>query len=455
MLHSRDKEKKKWKGFLLGFLLIFTCTNVIFHQWIAFPSEIRLFQGKWKQLDFPLPVTATTNVRDSQIARANGSMRSQVPVAFRKPFSLKSDQIGQTQVTLKLFGKLPIKQLLVRVIPEIQVVPGGQSIGIKMKSSGVLVVGHYTDSDRVKKEIQVGDYITQINQKPIQQIHDLIDAVKEAGQKRKSLHLLVLHDGKTKKVRLRPFFDKKEKAYRLGLYIRDSAAGVGTLTFYDPKKKVYGALGHMITDIDTGQRIRVGHGKLIRSNVTSIQKGESGEPGEKRAIFFDEKNILGNISKNTPFGVFGKMFRIPTESIKMKPVPIALADEVKEGPAKMLTVIDGQKVQAFDIQIVHATKQKQPATKGMIVKVTDPRLLDKTGGIVQGMSGSPILQNGKLVGAITHVFVNDPSSGYGTFIEWMLQDAGVISKKTKRLSNREPFSVFHAGKSVEFIKCII
>jgi stage IV sporulation protein B len=210
------------------------------------------------------------------------------------------------------------------------------------------------------------------------------------------------------------------------MYIRDSAAGVGTLTFYDPKHKVYGALGHVITDMDTGKPIRVGDGKVVKSNVTSIQKGESGEPGEKRAIFFQENQVIGNIQKNTPFGIFGKMNSPPGEGLMNREIPVALAEQVTEGPAKILTVVDGQKVEQFDIQIVHVLRQKFPATKGLIIKVIDPRLLEKTGGIVQGMSGSPIIQNGKLVGAVTHVFVNDPTSGYGTFIEWMLQDAGVF-----------------------------
>jgi stage IV sporulation protein B len=138
--------------------------------------------------------------------------------------------------------------------------------------------------------------------------------------------------------------------------------------------------------------------------------------------------VLGNIEKNTPFGIFGQMEQKPDQGLKNEPIPIALREQVKEGPAKILTVVDGQKVEEFDVLITHVTRQNFPATKGLIIKVTDKRLLEKTGGIVQGMSGSPILQNGKIIGAVTHVFVNDPTSGYGTFIEWMLQDAGVIDK---------------------------
>jgi stage IV sporulation protein B len=209
------------------------------------------------------------------------------------------------------------------------------------------------------------------------------------------------------------------------MFVRDTAAGVGTLTFLDPKGHNYGALGHVISDVDTGQPIVVGQGKILRSHVTSIQKGESGEPGEKRAIFTDEDQILGNIVRNTPFGIFGKMNELPNKGLYNKPIPVGLQEEVKEGPANILTVVNGQKVESFKIQIVSVNKQRTASTKGLILKVTDPRLLNVTGGIVQGMSGSPIIQNGKIIGAVTHVFVNDPSAGYGTFIEWMLKDAGI------------------------------
>jgi stage IV sporulation protein B len=169
----------------------------------------------------------------------------------------------------------------------------------------------------------------------------------------------------------------------------------------------------------------VGSGEIVHTQVTSISKSQNGEPGEKRANFFENGKVLGTIQKNTEFGIFGKMNENPEHGMFKEPIPVAFAEEVKEGPAKILTVLNGQKVEEFDIEIVHAVKQTTPQTKGMVIKVKDPRLIEATGGIVQGMSGSPIIQDGKLVGAVTHVFVNDPLSGYGCFIEWMLRDAGI------------------------------
>lgn len=406
-------------------------STYIGRQLLDFPSEVRLFKGQEQKLSLHMPVTASALISNPDIVHVNGSPLLSVPVDLQRPISLKTHKVGKTNLTLKLFGTLPITKVNVRVMPKLEVIPGGQSIGVKLKSKGVLVVGHHlvhNSSNKVQHaDIRVGDYLVSLNGKPVSEVKDVADVVEKAGRSNKFLEIALLREGKSRKVTLRPVFDKKEHAYRLGVFIRDSAAGVGTLTFFDPKHKVYGALGHMITDIDTGQTFKVRQGTVCHSSVTSIQKGESGEPGEKRAIFFQEGKILGNITKNTPFGIFGSMQKFPDNSYQLKPVPVALGEQVKKGPAKILTVINGQKVQAFDIKITHVLHQKYPATKGLVIKVTDPRLLSKTGGIVQGMSGSPILQGGKLVGAVTHVFVNDPTSGYGTFIEWMLQDAGALN----------------------------
>ncbi len=205
------------------------------------------------------------------------------------------------------------------------------------------------------------------------------------------------------------------------------------MTFFEPESKRYGALGHVISDMDTKKPIEINNGTIVRSTVTAIQKGNNGTPGEKQAKFSIKENKIGSITKNSPFGIFGKLDKSIENGQYDKPMPIALSHEVKEGPAKILTVIDGEKVEEFDVEIVSSVPQKSPATKGMVIQITDPRLLEATGGIVQGMSGSPIIQNGKVIGAVTHVFVNDPTSGYGVHIEWMLQDAGVdIYKKEKQ-----------------------
>ena len=205
------------------------------------------------------------------------------------------------------------------------------------------------------------------------------------------------------------------------------------MTFYHPNSQKYGALGHVISDMDTKKPIVVKDGQIVQSTVTSIEKGSNGDPGEKLARFSSNHEIIGNINRNSPFGIFGKLHQQMDNGITNKAIPISLSHEVKEGPAKILTVVEGSEVEEFNVEIVSSIPQKFPAIKGLVIKVTDKELLKKTGGIVQGMSGSPIIQDGKLVGAVTHVFVNDPTSGYGVHIEWMLNEAGInIYQKTDK-----------------------
>ncbi|PRX39826.1 stage IV sporulation protein B [Planifilum fimeticola] len=441
MISLPQWKRQQWVGILLVLMLVLGSTTSFFRQFTSFPTELRLFSGNREQLRLTIPATVTADVADPDILTVNGADQASVPVDLHHPFTLFSKKRGHTRLTLRLFGTLPLKTLNVRVLPDIRVIPGGQSIGVKLRSQGVLVVGHHRvpgsedgKSPGERADIRAGDYILEMNGRAIRDVNQVAEAVREAGEKRLPIDVLIMRDGQKKRARLHPAYDPKEKVYRIGLYIRDSAAGVGTLTFYDPERKVYGALGHVISDMDTGKPISVGGGKIVRSNVNSIRKGTSGEPGEKRAIFFQEHQVLGTITKNTPFGIFGNILKRPENGFLSEPVPVALNEQVKEGPAEILTVVEGEKVERFDIEIVHVNHQRGPATKGMIVKVTDPRLLSKTGGIVQGMSGSPILQDGKLVGAVTHVFVNDPTTGYGTFIEWMLQDAGIFTNGARQES---------------------
>ncbi|MDR6224636.1 SpoIVB peptidase [Desmospora profundinema] len=422
------RQKIRWAGLFLAVLFILTSMSTPFREYLAFPSQMRLFSGHGKEIHLTMPATATVTFSDPSMLEVKGAKNR---LDLRKPFTVMTKNLGRSHFTLRLFGKLPLKKVMVEVLPDVRVIPGGQSIGVKLKSKGVLVVGHHMvqsskPSPGEKADIRIGDLILEMDGKRVTEAKEIGPIVDQAGKEKKGISVLLQRGNEQRRTTLIPEQDPRGGSFRIGLYVRDTAAGVGTLTFYDPKKKSYGALGHVITDVDTGKQIQVGGGKIVHSNVTSIQKGASGDPGEKRAIFFREDQVLGSIARNTPFGVFGRMEKNPDKGLYQNPVPVALAEEVKEGPAQILTVVQGQKVERYDIEIAHLIHQKFPATKGMIIKVTDPRLLNKTGGIVQGMSGSPIMQDGKLVGAVTHVFVNDPTSGYGTYIEWMLKDAGVL-----------------------------
>ncbi|SFK93579.1 stage IV sporulation protein B [Paenibacillus sp. 1_12] len=433
-----SNRRKRLIGLMLIFFVCLGSLSTPFQSFASFPEELRLFTGQQASLQLAMPVSAQVSVNDPDIVKVNGSTKHSFQVDLHHPISLESYKAGQAELTLKLFGKIPLKTVKVNVVPDLKVIPGGHTIGVKLKSAGVLVVGHHlvTIADEKKvspgedARIQLGDLIVKLNGKPITDVSKVSELVTEAGESKKPIVLTVKRNNEVLELSMQPAYDVVDKTYRLGLYIRDSAAGVGTLTFYAPDQGVYGALGHVITDMDTQTPIAVGTGEIVHSNVTSISKSQNGEPGEKRAQFSKESKVLGNIEKNTSFGIFGQMSELPDHSFSKEALPVAFSEEVKEGPAQIYTVVSGQKVEKFDIEVMHVTKQEFPATKGMVIKVTDPRLLEKTGGIVQGMSGSPIIQNGKVIGAVTHVFVNDPTSGYGCFIEWMLQDAGIMLRQT-------------------------
>lgn len=401
---------------LLGFLISLGFLQPV-KNYLSIPQNITMFQGEATSVSSHLNVEQTTK------AISTFKSNQSIQIDGNKP--------GMSNLLLSK-GHIPVKKVDVKVLPELRVIPGGESIGVKLNTLGVLVVGYHlvnsTDgevSPGEKAGIQVGDIITKINGEKIDNMEDVKTFVNQAGQDGQKLHLTVLRNDQKLQKDLLPLQDNGDHKYRIGLYIRDSAAGIGTMTFYDPKSGKYGALGHVISDMDTKKPIVVNNGEVLRSKVTAIDKGNNGHPGEKIGTFSANASPVGDIQKNTPFGIFGRLNTGLDNQIMNKGIPVALPSEVKEGPAKILTVIHGNKVEEFNIQIVSSIPQKFPATKGLVIKVTDPKLLKETGGIVQGMSGSPIIQNGKLIGAVTHVFVNDPTSGYGCHIEWMLDESGI------------------------------
>ncbi|MFT9598701.1 SpoIVB peptidase [Mesobacillus sp.] len=416
---KKDFLRKFIGGILLVSLIALGFAKPV-HEYLSIPGDITLFEGQ--KLDFQAnAVQVSALVKDSNIAVDQKG----------ETLSLEAKRHGKDEMVLELAG-FPVKKVDVNVLKDFKVRPGGQSIGVKLNTVGVLVVGHHqvqADEGRVspgeKAGIKKGDIITEINGQQIEKMADVGPFVKQAGEDGKPLDVVIKRENEKIKTKLQPEKDVNENTYKLGLYIRDSAAGIGTMTFYHPQSKKYGALGHVISDMDTKKPIVVGDGQIVRSTVTSIEKGGKGNPGEKLARFSSDREVIGNIRRNSPFGIFGELNKDISNGVFDKPLPIALSHQVKEGPAKILTVVNNDEVNLFDIEIVSTIPQKFPATKGMVIKVTDPELLEKTGGIVQGMSGSPIIQGDKLVGAVTHVFVNDPTSGYGVHIEWMLNEAGI------------------------------
>ncbi|MEE0567576.1 MULTISPECIES: SpoIVB peptidase [unclassified Clostridium] len=313
---------------------------------------------------------------------------------------------------------------------DIEVYPGGISIGVKINNKGALVVGYsdistydgLSESPGKIAGIELGDIIEEVNGENIETCSDLISKVKSCRNDELTVKILRGNSEITKKVPL----IKEDNEYKIGLWVRDSTAGIGTLTFYDKDSKTFGALGHPITDGDTNVSFNIKSGTLLRSSILSIKKGERGNPGEIKGLFINENESIGTIEKNTSSGIYGDGLTELINPNFNKAMTVAYRDEIKEGHAQIITTVEDDGAKAYDIEILKLLPQDEPGSKSMIIKIVDPVLLEKTGGIVQGMSGSPIIQNGKIIGAVTHVLINKPDVGYGIYIEWMLQDAGVI-----------------------------
>ncbi|MBU3155241.1 SpoIVB peptidase [Clostridium estertheticum] len=331
---------------------------------------------------------------------------------------------------------LKAKSTFVTENQDIMVYPGGQPIGVKLNTKGVLVVA-LSDIDGIKGKtqspasnagVEIGDSIIEINNIVINHAEDISRFVNKEKNPELTLKIQRRNGSKLFDIKVKPTIDSTDGKQKIGLWVRDSTAGVGTLTLYDSKTNKFAALGHPITDSDTGTILSINNGVIISSNIVSIKKGTKGTPGELRGLFIDENKIKGQLINNTECGIFGNGTKSLINNKFNKPMKIGLRNEIKEGEAQILTTINGNEPELFKIEIQKLLPQDIPGSKSMIIKITDPRLLEKTGGIVQGMSGSPIIQNNKIVGAVTHVLINKPDVGYGIYIEWMLKDAGILSK---------------------------
>jgi stage IV sporulation protein B len=331
---------------------------------------------------------------------------------------------------------LNAQQAFAKEASEIMVYPGGQPIGVKLNTKGVLVVALSDiegDSGKISSPaatagVQIGDNIIKINNIEVNHAEDVTRLINLENKPEITLILERKNNTKSFEIKVKPTLDCTDGKQKIGLWVRDSTAGVGTLTVYDDKTKKFAGLGHPITDADTGTILSVSDGIILSSNIVSIKKGTKGNPGELRGLFVEDGKIKGEIIKNTECGIFGNGNKSLINSKFNKPMRIGIKSEIKEGKAQILTTINGIEPELFDIEIQKLLPQSTSGSKSMVIKITDAKLLEKTGGIVQGMSGSPIIQNNKIIGAVTHVLINKPDTGYGIYIEWMLKDAGIISK---------------------------
>ena len=299
------------------------------------------------------------------------------------------------------------------------VIAGGENIGIELNSSGIIIVGTYSINNiNPAKEagLQNGDKIIKINNKDVDNISNMLSVIEESNNKEK-LSITYLRGTKENTANIK-LVKSDDNIYKTGLYVKDSITGVGTLTYIDPNTKLFGALGHEIIEKNTGQKLEIKDGKIYSSTVTGVTRSSIGSPGEKNARY-DSSKVFGKVFENTNKGIFGTYTsEIPNKNL----YSVAKVEDISTGKASIFTVIDNDKVEEFTINILKINKNDS-VTKNILFEVTDERLLQVTGGIVQGMSGSPIIQGKNIIGAVTHVVVDDPTKGYGIFITKMLEEA--------------------------------
>lgn len=298
-----------------------------------------------------------------------------------------------------------------------KIIPGGENIGIQLHSDGIMIVGFYKVDDRylgTEAGLELGDRITKLNDQPISNIEELVAAINKNVTDEK-VKLTFIRNQKELTTEL-PLIKDQNNVYKTGLFVKDQINGIGTLTYIDPNTNIYGALGHEIADKNSLAKIEIKDGKIFKSEVTGITKSESGSPGEKNAKFYSDE-IYGNIKENEKSGIFGTYGGTLPEKDAIK---VGKPDDVKLGEATIQTVLSGNTVEEFKINILKINETSD--TKNILFEITDPTLIEKTGGVVQGMSGSPIIQDGKIIGAVTHVIVNDSKKGYGIFITSMLEE---------------------------------
>ncbi len=399
-------------------------------------KTIAIFLFVLSVIVFAALIYVNQSISNYYLVNVGESLELNSPIPIRASYCLEENkQVSYTHVSgntfkmdLKVLGIIPAKQISVKVVDKMQVAVLGSPFGIKIYTEGVLVVGFSevdtTDSDKNPAKtagLKEGDFIVSLNGVKIYTNEDVSKIIKNSNGE--PIVAEIIHSGKHKTISFYPAKSKSTGLYRAGVWVKDSSAGIGTLTFYSPTYNVVAGLGHGICDSDTGTLLSLNSGEFVSANIVSYRKSSSGKAGELSGVFSGKK--IGDFNLNSQNGVYGF---VSCDISLNNLMTVALKQEVKNGKAYILTTIDGNQPEYYTCNI---KIRNQGSTQNLLVEVTDQRLLNATGGIVQGMSGSPILQDGKLVGAVTHVLVDDPTKGYAIFAENMLETAQSVAENNK------------------------
>ena len=357
----------------------------------------------------------------------------ELALPFRADFSGEAQAAGAGEaqayeLSIRALRIIPVKSAKVTFVQRRYVMPGGQAFGIKLYTKGVLVVGidavttaEGAQNPAAKAGLREGDIIEKINGLAVLRNAEVSEAVEHSSGK--TVEMEIQRGEKVQTIRFEPVCAVEDGKYRAGIWVRDSSAGIGTVTFWDAQSGVFAGLGHAVCDVDTGEVLPLSAGEAVKADITGCYPGSGSRPGELCGVF--SKEAIGSLEQNGSAGVYGRFSGTAPGTLGL--LPVALRSEVKSGAAQIIATVGNEDPQYYDVEIVKVYANEDAHRKNMIVKVTDARLLEKTGGIVQGMSGSPIIQNGMLAGAVTHVFLNNPQQGYGIFAQTMLEQADALS----------------------------
>jgi len=427
LLENWKKRQRKMRMYrkCLFLLLVVSCMVLggvgYYYVYNQMPSVIRIRAGVEQSLDLGIPVTGEV-VSVSEQGVSNIPAGS-VTIDFNQTVTLRAESLNDYQVQTKLFGFLPLKQVGIQVIEDQELIPVGVTVGIYVKTDGILVigVGEFVGDDGVsyspaKYILKSGDYILAVNGAEVTEKDDFIGRIEECGGN--EVIMTVRRDEEIMELSVKPVLNQSG-SYKIGVWVRDNAQGVGTMTYIDADGN-FGALGHGINDVDTSTLMNMEDGTLYQTEIIEIKKGISGTPGEMTGmIIYSKDRIIGDIDTNSVEGIFGTVNEKFENMATQDPLPIGLKQEINVGAAQILCNVDGS-ARYYDIEITAVHLDHDNVNRGIELKITDPKLLAITGGIVQGMSGAPIVQDGKFIGAVTHVLVQDATKGYGIFIENML-----------------------------------
>lgn len=418
---------------MVAVIVVFLVPNCF--SLVAFPKTIGLPVGQSQSFHLNVLLPVRVRLVNGPGLKLNETWLTNTPVQLHLgyPLTLETAEVGQSEMEFQLFG-VPWRRVLVEAREPDVVVPGGHAVGVLLTSEGIIVVGYdnvagqYGYSSPARDSgILPGDLLLKANGSSLLTVADLIRSVEQAGLENQALVLTLRRGTETRIAELYPLKTPKG-SFRIGLYVRDGANGVGTLSFYDLDTGCFGALGHVVTDVDTGTTLAIRDGSIVKAFISSVNAGTRGQPGEKIGVFQPGESNLGKIVANTEFGIFGLLNEPLENPYFQEGIPVAMASEVHPGPAEIYTVLERDRIDSFEVEIERVINQYSPTDKGLVLKITDDRLIEKAGGIVQGMSGSPIIQDGKLAGIVTHVFINDPSRGFGILAEWMVEKGKSITE---------------------------